>query len=233
MKKTIVSLCAFALAANTFAQLTAGAKVGLNYTTWSTKYETDPDPKPDNPNGIGFHLGGYLQFDLSDQIGLRPELLFSSRGLKSSSTETTTTTVFGVTTTTKTESDNKLHYSYLEIPVLLAWKANDMIALHFGPALGLMMGAKTTSDNTITTTTGGSTTTTSSSSDVSGSDAKKGLRGTEIGLCVGGAYETEGGLNFGLRYWRGLTTVNEDFTDFFKSYTNLIQVSVGYSFLKP
>jgi hypothetical protein len=94
------------------------------------------------------------------------------------------------------------------------------------------MGAKYTSDGTSTVTIGSSTTSSSYSVEVSGSDAKEGLRGTEIGLCVGGAYETEGGLNFGLRYWRGVTTINEE-TDFVKQYTNLIQLSVGYTFLKP
>ena len=232
MKKTILSLFAFALAASTFAPLTAGAKVGLNYTTWSIKYETDPQEKPDNPSGIGFHLGGYLQFDLSDQFAFRPELLFSVRGMKQSSTTTSTTTVFGITTTTKSDYDDKGSYSYLEVPLLMAWKASDMLAIHFGPGIGLLMGAKYTSDISTSTTVGGSTTSSSSTVEVSGSDAKEGMRGSEIGLCVGGAYETEGGLNFGLRYWRGLTTVNDD-TEFVKVNTNLIQVSVGYSFLKP
>jgi hypothetical protein len=57
----------------------------------------------------------------------------------------------------------------------------------------------------------------------------------EIGAVVGMIYETESGVNFGIRYWRGLNTVNED-TSFgdatVKSYTNLFQASLGYSFIK-
>ncbi|MBK6832507.1 MAG: hypothetical protein IPG92_18030 [Flavobacteriales bacterium] len=70
---------------------------------------------------------------------------------------------------------------------------------------------------------------------ISGSDVTDGLRKLEVGAVVGMIYETASGVNFGLRYWRGLNTINED-TSFgdatVKSYTNLIQFSLGFSFIK-
>lgn len=98
------------------------------------------------------------------------------------------------------------------------------------------MSSKSTFDGTTTTTTttGGQSTTTTTS--VSGdSDSKEGLRGMELGAVLGVVYELESGLNFGLRYWRGLSTLNEE-TDFgpvsVKTNANVLQVSVGYTFIK-
>jgi hypothetical protein len=52
---------------------------------------------------------------------------------------------------------------------------------------------------------------------------------------LGGAYQLESGLSFGLRFWRGLSTFNEE-TEFgpltVKTNANVIQFSVGYAFVK-
>jgi len=224
------------------AQVTIGAKLGLNYTAISTSYTPEPTQKPDNPSGIGFHVGGYLQYNFTDAIGFRPELLYSLRGFQQNNTTTTSYTIFGSTTTTTTASKDNTGLSYLEIPLLLSFNLNEHLSFQAGPGLGLLMGGKVKSSGTSTTvTTDGSGTSTSSSSayDVtrSGSDVTKDLTKLEIGLCVGGIFELHNGLNFGLRYWRGLNTVN-DKTDFgngntIKQYTNLLQISIGYSFVKP
>jgi hypothetical protein len=221
------------------AQTSVGGKVGLNYTIISTSYDPEPDPKPDNASGIGFHLGAYAEIGLSDMIAIRPELLFSTHGVQQNQTTTSSFTFGGTTTTTETKSDDKQTLSYLEIPLLLAIKANDHIGLHIGPGFGLLMGGKVNSSgsSTSTTTDGGSSSTTTSDFDVSisGSDVTDGLNKLEIALVVGAAYETDGGLNFGLRFWRGLNTLNKE-TDFggstVKSYTNMLQFSVGYTFMK-
>ena len=239
MKRSILILGGLMLAFNGFSQTRVGGKVGLNYTIITTMVDPEPDEKPENGSGIGFHLGGYVQFGLSEMIGLRPELLFSARGFQESNTSTSTYDVFGVTYTDESKSDNKSSYNYLEIPVLLVLQPNDNIGLHIGPGFGLLMGGKVKSSGSTTTsyTSGGSTTTTTSDFDVevSGSDVTDGLRKMELAVVIGGDYETDGGLNFGLRYWRGLNTVNED-TEFgdttVKSFTNLIQFSIGFSFIK-
>jgi hypothetical protein len=218
------------------AQLNIGGKAGLNYSSYGTKVDPEPEEKPEAATGIGFHVGAYLEFMFSDKIGIRPELLYSARKTSDTETNTATFDFFGTTTTTKTESDNNTTLSYLEVPILLNYKVNDRFSFQVGPGLGLLMSAKNKFDatTTTTTTTGGSstTTTTTSSGD---SDSKEGLRGLEIGAVAGINYELESGLSFGLRYWRGLSTLNE-VTDFgaatVKTNANVLQVSVGYAFLK-
>lgn len=216
------------IATVSFAQLNVGGKAGLNYSIYGTKVDPEPDPKPESDSGIGFHVGAYMEYMFSDNLGIRPELLYSARGTKS--TDESTFDLFGSTVTTKTESNNTL--SYIELPILLAFKPSENFGIHFGPGLGFLMSSKSKFDQTTTTTVGGSSTTTTSSGD---SDSKEGLRGMELGLCVGGAYELESGLNFGLRYWRGLSTLNEE-TDFggttAKTNANVFQLSIGYTFMK-
>lgn len=239
MKRIVLSLATVALAGGVMAQLNIGAKAGLNYTIISTKVDPEPDEKPESASGIGFHLGGFLQYNFSDMLGLRPELLYSARGFQENQTTTTTFDVFGTTTTTVSKSDNKASYSYLEIPILLAIQPSESFAIHVGPGFGLLMGGKVKSsgESTTTTTSGGSSSTTTSSFDgeISGSDVTDGLNKLEIGAVIGLGYQLEGGLGFDLRYWRGLNTLNKD-TEFgsttVKQNTNMIQFSVCYAFVK-
>lgn len=239
MKKILVAVVALALGTAASAQLNIGAKVGLNYTSIGTKIDPEPDEKPDATSGIGFHLGGYLQYNLSDKIGLRPELLYSIRGFKDESSTSSSQTLFGTTIVTETTSEDKGNYSYVEVPLLLAYNVSENFAIHVGPGIGLLMGGKVKSEGetTTTTTTGGSSTTTTSSysGEASGSDVTEGVRKMELGAVIGLGYQLESGLGFNLRYWRGLNTVNEE-TDFggveVKSNTNLIQFSVSYAFIK-
>lgn len=218
------------------AQLTVGTKVGLNYSIYGTKIDPEPQEKPESDSGVGFHLGGFLNYNLSDKIGLRTELLYSARRTTFTDETTSTSSIFTTTITTKTETDGSATASYLELPIMVNFQASEALSLHAGPGLGFLMGYKAKFDSKTTTTTtigGNSTTTTSESS--GDSDSKEGIRGMELGLTLGGAYQLENGLSFGLRYWRGLSTFNEK-TDYgsttVKTNANVIQVSIGYAFIK-
>ncbi|MCB0788898.1 MAG: outer membrane beta-barrel protein, partial [Flavobacteriales bacterium] len=64
------------------AQTRFGAKVGVNYLIGSQKIQPEPKDPPTNPKGLGMMFGGYMELDLSDQFGIRPELGFSFRRMK-------------------------------------------------------------------------------------------------------------------------------------------------------
>lgn len=224
----------FAGAAN--AQLTIGAKLGGTYSSYNTKIDPEPSEKPDPSNGMGFHLGGFLNYNFSDKIGFRTELLYDSRGQKATSESVSSSSILGSTVKTTTTTESKGHLAYLELPLLLNFQASEALSFQAGPGLGFLLGAKSTADVTTKTetTTGGSTTSTTVTSSTS-STSKEGLRGMELGLCVGGNFQLESGLGFGLRYWRGLSTLN-DKTDVgnvtVKTHANVIQLSVNYAFIK-
>jgi len=235
-KPLVFAAVGFLVAGTASAQLTVGAKAGLNYSIYGTKIDPEPEEKPESGSGIGFHVGGFLNYNLSDKIGLRTELLYSARGTSYTDESTSTTSILGITSTTKTETDGSATASYLELPIMVNFQASEALSFHAGPGLGFLMGYKTKFDSksTTTTTTGGSSTTTTSESS-GDSDSKEGIRGMEIGLTLGGAYQLENGLSFGLRYWRGLSTFNEDTEGgpvTVKTNANVIQFSVGYAFIK-
>src|SRR5688572_16279393 len=74
MKKTFIILGAVLLSVSTFAQLSGGLKAGLNLAT--QKWEADGFSESES--GTSFHVGGYLNYAISDVISLQPELLYNS-----------------------------------------------------------------------------------------------------------------------------------------------------------
>jgi Outer membrane protein beta-barrel domain len=240
MKHIVLALGALVIGTGACGQTLIGGKLGLNYTLISTSIDPEPDEAPDQGSGIGFHIGGYVQLSLSEHVGVRPEVLFSIRGFQEDRVSTSTSSgPFGTTITDRSESKNRTAYNYVEIPLLLSFQANRKFGVQVGPGLGLLMSGKVKSSgsSTHTVTDGNTSTVTTSDFDetTSGSDVTNGLRKFEVGAVVGMIYEASRGVNFGFRYWRGLNTINED-TSYgnatVKSYTNLFQFSIGYSFIK-
>jgi hypothetical protein len=221
------------------AQMDIGAKLGLNYNIWSAA-EGDQFPsggdKPESESGIGFHVGGYMNIPFSDMLGFRTEVLFSTRGVKENIDEVETGSVLGVEYSAKTTGEAKVRASYLEVPLLLNITPSEAFSVHVGPVVALRMGWQIEADQTTSTTINGQT---SSQSTSYSSTEDKGIRGTDIGLAAGLVYGLESGLNFGLRFTRSLTTINDETSDgvlgssdFVKYNQNILQVSVGYTFLK-
>jgi hypothetical protein len=221
--KIRILLCSvsFLLGYGAIAQTDVGAKLGLNYNTWTV-------PDEDNVSGIGLHLGVYLNIGISDNIYFRPELLYSDRGVKETIDETFSyNDPFLGQVTEREEGSFRLSLGYLEAPMLLGFKVNDNFHLHVGPVLGLRMGYKSSFDYTERVTVNGNTTTTT----VEGSSKDdEGVSSFDFGAAIGLAYELDGGLNFGLRFTRGFTTIYSDAID--PIVHNVFQFSVGYTFVK-
>ncbi|MBL8000452.1 MAG: PorT family protein [Flavobacteriales bacterium] len=240
MRKVLLTAAVALTAGATMAQMNIGAKAGLNYNIWGVA-EGDQFPsgaeKPDSESGIGFHLGGYAEIGLSDNLAFRPELLYSARGVKSDvdETETFADPLLGTYTIT-TKGEDVIKAGYLEVPLLLAYKPSDAFGIHFGPVLGFRMGWNYSSEGTASTNLNGQVSEQTYSID---SSDDTGVNGLDLGLAAGFAYELESGLNFGLRYARSLTTTNDDSqngalgsTDFVKVNQNIFQLSLGYTFMK-
>ena len=83
---------------------------------------------------VGFHLGGYFTAMLTGNLGIQPELLYSTQG--------DVYDILGSSYTT--------HLNYITIPVLLRYNINDMFSFHVGPQLGLLTSANVVSGSTTT-----------------------------------------------------------------------------------
>lgn len=227
MRKTLLLVFGLGAVSGLFAQSNLGAKAGFNYHFQSTsKGEKAPvgSVEPEGTDGPGFHVGAFLQVDLTDKVFLRPELLYSTR--MASSQQSSDITLAGTRTVIDQEVKGTLNY--LEVPLLLGIRLSDKFSVHAGPGFGLVLGNKVSVSGTQAVTTPEGTVNTSLDATVSSTD---GLRPVEIAGLVGFGYRMDSGVDLGIRYWRGFTSLEEN-TDFSKTNQNVVQLSIGYAFLR-
>lgn len=111
--------------------LRVGIKGGLNVSNLYVDDVDDENPK------YGFHVGVYTQLFESDVFAIQPEILFSTKGTR------TTYDALGF------EGDAKFNLNYLDIPVLAVFKLGDAAEIHVGPYFGYLLSANTDVDGDI------------------------------------------------------------------------------------
>ena len=120
MKRTLSMLVVLTMISTaTFAQLSGGVRAGLNLT--NQKFDAG-DFSVEGDMKAGIQLGLYLVGNLSDNVAIQPELVYSGFGAKL--------------------DDDALNMSYLSIPILLRYNFNEMVNVHAGPQFGILMSAK-------------------------------------------------------------------------------------------
>jgi cellobiose-specific phosphotransferase system component IIB len=142
MKKNLFAILALILMANTMNaqdtnsrdQIHIGLKVGANY---SNVYDTQGE-KYDANGKIGFATGAFLSIPIGTFLGIQPEVLFSQKGFKA------TSSVLG-SDVSLTRTTN-----YIDIPVFLAIKPTEMLTLLVGPQYSYLMKQNDKFTNPIT-----------------------------------------------------------------------------------
>lgn len=100
-----------------------GFKGGINLANVSSDDVDDPSSK------LGFAIGGFITFNLMEQILLRPEIYYTSTGFKSTSKESESDTDYEYSYTT----NYSVTLNYLKIPVLGVFALNknfNIFAVH-------------------------------------------------------------------------------------------------------
>ncbi|QHL87739.1 outer membrane beta-barrel protein [Nibribacter ruber] len=118
MKKLILLVAAVFTVS--FAQAQGGIKLGLkagaNLASFSGE---DAD---DAKNKFGFHVGGFLDYGISEMVSIRPEVLYSMKGAKY-----------------KEDGDEgSFNLNYIDVPVLVRINA-DQLFFEFGPTLSFLV----------------------------------------------------------------------------------------------
>ena len=99
-----------------------GVKGGLNV---SSVTNTDQDGV-NSKSLIGFHVGFFSEFMISDNFAIQPELLYSAQGVKLES-----------------DGDNgDVKLDYINIPVMAKYYVANTFSLEFGPQIGFLVSAK-------------------------------------------------------------------------------------------
>lgn len=131
MKSKILTLAIlFALSSSAvFAQFKLGIKGGANIHKLDGRSFKDEF-------SFGYHLGGFAEIGLSNKFSIQPEVLFSQVNIDTSSSFSD---VYDF------DNISKVKLSYLQIPLLLNFKANQFVTLQLGPQFSILMN----NDNTL------------------------------------------------------------------------------------
>lgn len=188
MKKIVLTLIAI-IAVNSLvsAQIRFGVKGGLNLANVSV---TPTIPKGTTmSNLIGFHGGIILDVPLSEKISIQPNLLFSQKGIKSTSSNSTILL------------DSKIALNYIEIPINVMFHATDALSIGGGSYLGYVLSGVSTS----TVTFSGKTETMTKDADFD-----RDLKRLDFGLNITAGYEVSNGLIINANYSLGLGNISAE-----------------------
>jgi len=196
MKKITLSIIAVLAFGFTNAQETKfGVKAGLNIANLGGDME-------DAKSLVGFHVGGFAEFKLSEKFAIQPELLYSAQGAKGEYSE-------------EGESiELTQNLGYLNIPVMAKFYVAEGFSLEAGPQIGFLLNAKEKGEYE------------GVSLEVDNKDEFKSI---DFGVNFGAGYDFTENLSAGLRYNLGLSNVYED-SDDYKVNNSVFSISVGYKF---
>lgn len=145
ISNSIVVLLTFLISTALFAQKTTvdkrkdfriGVKAGINVS--NVYDEENNDYIADNKTG--FAAGGFFAIPLGDFLGIQPEIMYSQKGFKA-----TSSTILGDYDFTRTST-------YLDIPLQLQIKPLPMLTFLFGPQFSYLLKTKNDFNGNISTT---------------------------------------------------------------------------------
>ena len=118
MKKIFLLAMVLALFAtgSLLAQVSGGVKAGLNLADL-TGDVSDVKMK------VGYHFGGFINLDLTEQLSLQPELLFNAVGASEDG------------------GDGKININYISVPVMVLYSFGN-VNIQAGPQIGFLLSAK-------------------------------------------------------------------------------------------
>ena len=115
MKKIILTVAAvFAFGVASAQDMNFGAKAGINMSNLTGDAETDAK--------IGFQVGAFAEFKISEKFAIQPEVMYSALGAKD-------------------DADN-LNMNFIVIPVMAKYFVSEKFSLEAGPQVALLMSAK-------------------------------------------------------------------------------------------
>ena len=208
MKKIILSLAllaGFASVANAQTGVKYGIKGGFNGATFSGTDSKGSEYK------AGFAAGGFLNFGISDQISIQPELLYSQKGASAD----------GQTFGSYNDATAKVTLGYIDVPILARVNTGDDgkgLFFELGPQGSFLLHQRSFIED-------------SGGKEISGtrSTSTDDFNKVVIGYVGGIGYQITSGLQLGVRY-------AGDFSQIYKDnlganvHNSVFQFQVGYAF---
>ena len=240
MKKLFTILCAVMLTFSLSAQQ-FGVKAGLDLTTFNVTIsdevrsnlliggegmfsESDINTLYDFGMGMGYSVGAYGIFELSDVITLKPELLYAHR---------TATATLNMDLSPLTSGlfsgdivmEQTLSFDHIEIPIVFGYLASEEFSINAGPYISMILSGKNKMSTTYPSdfaAAGGVPETETEEEDL------EDLSTTDFGLSVGASYTLNETMVIDVRYALGLSDLET--TDELTAKPSAIRISFGYTF---
>lgn len=177
-----------------------GIKGGVNLSTLTGDVQH-------TSSKIGFHIGGFAEFKISDKFSIQPEVLYSTQGTKEKG--------FGTDFQGQVyEIELNYKLAFINVPILAKYYVAEKFSLEAGPQIGFLVTAKNEY-----TAPGIS----------EESDVKNDFGSIDIGVDFGAGYDFTEKFSLGLRYNLGLTNLHKDI-DYYKIKNSVFLLSAGYKF---
>ncbi len=152
----------------------------------------------------GFQVGAFMDFPLSSQVSLAPEVMYSQKGAKFTGTVGTNT------------GEVKTKIGYIDVPVLLKFNASPQFNVVVGPQASFLVNHETT--------------TSANGAIVGTNDDTKDLNKSLVGGVVGVGYKINPNIGLNARYMMDFQKVAKDVTQQDKAKYSGFALSVGYTF---
>jgi len=205
MKKLILSLAVLASAAgvaNAQTGIKVGLKGGFNGSTFSGSNSKGSKYK------AGFAAGGFVNFGVSDNFSIQPELLYSQKGARIEN-------VLGSGLTSKTT------LGYLDVPIMFRYNIGEDgkgLFVEVGPQGSFVLHRRDFLEDGNNNQVGASETSTDP------------LNKVVLGYVGGIGYQITSGLQLGLRYTGDFTQVYKQQNGALNVHNSVFQFQVGYAF---
>ena len=213
MKKIFFTVIFTAIVMTSANAQKIGIKGGLNFSKYNNSEVNTSLNKEGFKTLVGFTVGGFAEFEISDKFVFQPEILFSTQGDKYSYSE--------YNFDGRWSREYLIKTSYINVSLIAKYYVVDGLNIQLGPQVGFLMSANKED---------------SYSEDGfpanAKRDVKKDMKAIDYGLNFGAGYKFENGLMFDFRYNIGLSdlAIKRDASDNNKTFNRVIQFSIGYSF---
>lgn len=200
MKKIILA----AIAVMTFGLANAqdikfGVKGGVNLSNFTGDVEN-------TKSKVGFQVGGFAEFKLSDKFFVQPEVMYSLQGTKYEQSEV------------NYYYKGNIAMTYLNVPVMAKYYVIDKLNIEAGPQIGFLLSAKDKWEDNY-----------NGEKDSGKDDVKDAFKSVSLGLNIGAGYDFTENLSAGIRYNFGLSNIL-DTEGNYKAHNNVVSLTLGYRF---
>lgn len=212
MKKFILSLAVLASAAgaaNAQTGIKVGLKGGFNGSTFSGADSKGSEYK------AGFAAGGFVNFGVSDNFSIQPELLYSQKGASIDNVPYVSGSSSG------TNGTYKSTLGYLDVPIMFRYNIGEDgkgFFVEAGPQGSFVLHRRDFTEDGGGKQIGSSATSTDD------------LNKVVLGYVGGVGYQITSGLQLGLRYTGDFTQVYKQQNGAINVHNSVFQFQVGYAF---